>query len=79
MSEISESIYKLFVINYRHLHRQRDVNILLGIVENVVFVGNCDKPKKEISKNCIVSMDCIIQLMFKSRNSSTNPLHFVGP
>lgn len=74
MSEITESLYKPFVINYRHLHRQDGVNMLLGKVENVVFVSKCDKPQKEISKNCIVSKDCIIQLVFKSRNSSTNPL-----
>jgi hypothetical protein len=74
MSEISYSLYKPFVINYRHLNRQHGVNMLLGNVGNVVFIGNCEKPQKEISKNCVVSMDCIIKLMFKSRNSSTKPL-----
>lgn len=77
MSEITDSLYKPFVINYRHLNRQHGVNMLLGNVGNVVFIGNCDKPQKEISKNCVVSMDCIIKLMFKSRFHRQIPLHFV--
>jgi len=50
-----ESLHKPFVINYSHLHRQHGVNMLLGNVENVVFVSKCDKPQNKILKNGRVS------------------------